>query len=387
MAINYKKELEAAAKGMILVHNPDLLIKMIARTIVQKAKVTHAGILLHDKEKDTYILTVSRGPRGIKIPAGFARLDKDNAVIRYLSSPQSYKEIGKVVIVADDFKKLLSARVSKESKELIEKILYQMEMFQAKVCIPSFFRNELLGVLILGEKRNRRPFLQEELDFFFALASDAGMAIQNARLFQELQQELEKNKKLFINTTQALAGAIEAKDHYTKGHTERVTELAYLLGQSLQQLKFPGVNEDFLSHLRVAALLHDIGKIGIPEAILNKNGFLNEEERKIIQQHPLIGARIIEPISELAFSNLGIKYHHERYDGSGYPEGLKGEAIPLIAAIISVADCFDAMTTDRPYHRAFSSQEAINEIVRLKGAQFNPQLVDLFVELFQQGRI
>jgi len=386
MAINYKKELEKAAKGMILVHRPDVLIKMIVRTIVQKARVRHAGILLHDQDKDTYILTVSRGPTGLKIPAGFCRVDKDNPLIRYLSNPSRYNQLGPFLLVRDNLKRLLRRRLLPETKKLAKDILYQMEIFGAQVCIPSFFRQELLGVLLLGDKNNKRPFKQEELDFFFALASDAAMALQNARLFQGLQLQLERNERLFLSTTKALAGAIEAKDHYTRGHTERVTQLSFILGEKLLQKKFSGMTTDFLSELRIAGLLHDIGKIGVPESILNKNGELSDEERRIIQEHPIIGARIIEPIAELSFVAKGVKYHHERYDGRGYPEGLQGDGIPLIAAIIAVADCFDAMTSDRPYRQALTRQQAIEEMLAKKGSQFHPQLVDVFVELYQEGR-
>lgn len=387
MAVDYKRELESAAKGMILVHDPNVLIKMIVRTIVQKVRVSHAGILLHDKDRDTFILTVSRGPTGLKIPEGFARIDKDNPIIRYLSKPNAYKKFRVKMLVRDELEKASRRRFPVQTVRLIKKMLYQMEIFGALVCIPSYFREELLGVLFLGKKKSSRSFMKEELDFFSALASDVAMAIRNARLFQDLQAELDRKQRLFISTTKALAGAIDAKDHYTKGHTERVTELSFILGRRLAQKDLKSITPELLGHLRIAGLLHDIGKIGISESILNKEGPLNDEERKKIQQHPLVGANIIEPITELEYPALGVKYHHERYDGSGYPEGLKGDQIPIIAAIISVVDAFDAMTTDRPYRRALSREEAVGEIQRMSGKQFNPQLVDAFVELYREGRI
>jgi HD-GYP domain-containing protein (c-di-GMP phosphodiesterase class II) len=262
-----------------------------------------------------------------------------------------------------------------------------MEMFETVACIPSYFREDLLGILLLGAKNNGRKFGRDELDFFVALASDVAMAIRNAQLFRELELELDKKKRLFINTTVALAAAIDAKDHYTRGHTARVVSLSLEIAKKLIQKNKSAFDEKFLENLHIASLLHDIGKIAIPESILNKQGSLNDEERKRMEEHPLRGVTILEPIKELEDAVLGVKYHHEKYDGSGYPEGLKGDKIPLIASIISVADTFDAIITDRPYHRALSKKETIEEIQRVSGKQLNPQVVGTLVELFQEGKI
>jgi putative nucleotidyltransferase with HDIG domain len=262
-----------------------------------------------------------------------------------------------------------------------------MEIFEAEVCIPSYFRNELLGILLLGEKNDNTKFEWEELDFFIALSSNVAMAIRNAQLFKELGLELEEKHRLFIHTTIALAAAIDAKDHYTHGHTARVTNLSLLLAQRLMQKDKRRYDTQFLENLHIAALLHDIGKIGIPESILNKNGQLDDNEKKKMQEHPLVGVNILRPIKELGETISGVKYHHERYDGSGYPEGLKGSQIPLIAAIISLADAYDAMTTDRPYRRALSKEEAKEEIERQSGRQFDPDIVNVFIELYKENKI
>ena len=130
-----------------------------------------------------------------------------------------------------------------------------------------------------------------------------------------------------------------------------------------------------MENLHIASLLHDIGKIGTPERILNKSSELTIGERKVIQEHPLTGVTILQSIKELGEAIPGIKYHHERYDGKGYPEGLKGKEIPLVASIISVADTFDAMTTDRPYRKALSKEQAVAELKRCSGAQFDPEII------------
>lgn len=387
MPIDYKKELEAAARSMILVHEPDILIKMIARMIVQKVKVGHAGILLHHKDRDTYILTVSRGPLGLKVPEGFARMDTDNPLIRFFRERKDKQLFDDGMLVREEARKVLEKNIEPDLKEILKQALYQMEIFEAVVCIPSYFRDDLLGILLLGSKKSGGRFQKEELDFFSALASDVAMAIRNALLFKELQSELDRNKRLFIQTTIALAAAIDAKDHYTHGHTARVTALSLAVARKLMQKSKDALDEKFLECLHIASLLHDIGKIGIPESILNKEGPLNDEEKKRMQEHPRVGVTILEPIRELQDSILGVKYHHERYDGSGYPEGLKGNQIPLIASIIAVSDAFDAMITDRPYRKHLSKEDAVEEISRQAAKQFDPQVVTALIELHQEGKI
>jgi HD-GYP domain-containing protein (c-di-GMP phosphodiesterase class II) len=262
-----------------------------------------------------------------------------------------------------------------------------MEMFESVVCIPSYFRDELLGMLLLGEKKNGKNFNRKELDFFLALASDVAMAMRNAQLFHDLELELDRKRRLFMNTTIALAAAIEAKDHYTRGHTSRVTNLSIELAKKLSLTDSKLQQKQFFDDLQVASLLHDIGKIGVPEHILNKMGPLSDEERRRMQEHPLVGVTILHPIKELENSIVGVKYHHERYDGTGYPEGLKGNQIPLIAAIISVADAYDAITTDRPYRHCLAKAEAVQEIMRYSGTQFDPKVTAALFELFREGKL
>ncbi|MFA6217109.1 MAG: HD domain-containing phosphohydrolase [Candidatus Omnitrophota bacterium] len=389
MGIDYKKELEAAAKSMILVHEPDLLIKMIVRLVVQKVQVSHAGILLHHPEQNTYVLTVSRGPLGLKVPAGFARLDIDNPLIRFFREHKERLLFNHEAFVYTEAEHALkkNKNISPEIRTLLEQVLYQLDIFDVAVCIPSFFREDLVGILFLGKKKNKRRFEQDELAFFSALTSDVAMAMRNARLFKQLQDELDKRQKLFMNTTVALAAAVEAKDRYTHGHTERVTHYSVEIAKTVIQEQSINLADKFYEDLHIAALLHDIGKIGIPENILNKEGPLTPEEWKKMQTHPVIGANILHSIGELGNAILGVKYHHERYDGKGYPDGLREENIPLIAAIIAVADSFDAMTTDRPYRKAKDKQEALQEIKSLACQQFNPNIVAAFTKAYQEGRI
>ncbi|MFC1658352.1 HD-GYP domain-containing protein [Candidatus Omnitrophota bacterium] len=387
MPIDYKKELESAAKSMILVHEPDTLIKMIARMMVQKVKVMHTGILLHDEQKKTYILRVSRGAAGIKIPPEFARMDYANPLISFFRERQDKQILGDGVIIYSEAKELLDKQTDLQVKQILGGALAQMEMLEAVICIPSYFREDLLGVLFLGKKKSGEDFQRTELDFFVALASDVAMAIRNAKLFKQLQNELAKRRELFLNTTISLSAAIEAKDRYTQGHTTRVTNICLELGKKIMETKGVHFKDNFLEDLHIAALLHDIGKIGVPEDILNKKGLLDEEEWKKMKLHPEIGANILQSIKELELAIQGVKYHHERYDGKGYPDGLDNEKIPIIAAIISVADAYDAMTSDRPYRNAKSRQEAISEIKQESGKQFHPSVVSAFLQLCREGKI
>lgn len=388
MAIDFKKELERAARNMIFVHDPDLLIKMIVRMVIDKVKVEHASILLYKPERQAYVLTVSGGSLEKKIPVGLACFDKDDSLVRFFRERNNRLLFNNDVLTLDNASAFLkSGRNNDRLNRQLSDLLYQMQMLDTVVCVPSYFRDELLGILLLGRKRNGKKFLGQELDFFLALASNMSMAIRNANLFKALKTELDKKHQLFMRTTIALVAAIEAKDNYTHGHTTRVTNFSIEIAKRLAQKNKKLHDPKFMESLQIASLLHDVGKIGVPEHILNKRASLTVGERNRIKEHPMIGVTILKPIKELEHSLEGIKYHHERPDGLGYPDGLKGEQIPLIASIISVADSFDAMTTDRPYRLALQKKEAIREIGRLSSLQFNPFVTEAFMELCREGKL
>lgn len=376
---------------MILVHKPNTLIKMILRTIVRKVRVEHAGILLYEKSRNSYIATVTRGKIGTKIPAGLIRLDPHSPIIRFFSQKEYTSFMDGKSLMLSRIIYLLQKKEAFSQHEEFEKLLlgikFQMESFEAVVSVPCYHQNSLLGILLLGKKVSKKNFKDDEINFFVALANDVAMALRNAFLFEDLQLEIERNKRIFLETTMALSAAIDAKDHYTRGHTNRVTEYSLALGKRVAEDKTAKLDSKFFEMLHIASLLHDIGKIGVPEHILNKNGALTQEERKKINEHCLIGAMILEPIKDLGDVIQGVKYHHEWYNGNGYPEGLKGEEIPFVASIIGVADAYDAMTTDRPYRKAFTKEQAIIELERCSGTQFHPQVVKAAVALYKRGEI
>ena len=189
-----------------------------------------------------------------------------------------------------------------------------------------------------------------------------------------------KMRKVYLDTIRALAAAIDAKDPYTKGHSERVAKIAVVLATELN------LSDREIENIEYTALLHDIGKIGIDDRILGKSSKLSNEEFKKIKEHPIVGAKIIEPVDFLKNSYEVIYHHHERYDGDGYPDGLKEKDIPLCARIIAVADAYDAMGSDRPYRKKLSKEKILKEFTEQSGKQFDPQIVNALMLILKRER-
>ncbi len=240
--------------------------------------------------------------------------------------------------------------------------------------VPLAARDYVIGALVIfydGESKRVEP---DEIRLITAIAKQAGVALKNAALYEDLEMS-------YFATVKALARAIEVQDPYTYGHSERVTEYATAIAKKM------GVSEHDLRNIRFAAVLHDIGKIGIPERILNKREALNHDEKFSITTHPLIGDSIIEPVGFLRESGKIMIHHHERFDGGGYPFGIKGKDIPLGSRILAVADAFEAMLSDRPYRSAMEISEVIKELERNAGKQFDPDVVNALRTLIEEGDI
>lgn len=197
---------------------------------------------------------------------------------------------------------------------------------------------------------------------------------------RQLEQALEELNRSYFSTMETLAFLIEANDVGTRRHLDRTRDLALALARIVdpELAEQPETAHGFL--------LHDIGKVGIPERLLAKRGPLSPSEWEVMRTHPVVGAHIVTPIRVLGDAVDVVRFHHERYDGGGYPHGLKGEEIPLVARIFSVADAFDAITSDRPYRAARSPEDALEEILRCSGMQFDPQVVEAFALLFEENR-
>lgn len=195
----------------------------------------------------------------------------------------------------------------------------------------------------------------------------------------KLREAAQRNRDLFISSIRAFAAAIDAKDPYTRGHSERVAELSRAISRHLSQ------SEEFQQKLWIGALLHDVGKIGIEDRVLRKGGVLTAEEFEQMKRHPTVGADILQPLEDLRDMLPAVRWHHENWNGRGYPDGLRGEDIPLMARIVAVADCFDAITTDRPYQKGYEPRYAAEVITKLAGSRFDAKVVTAFLRAFEVG--
>lgn len=227
-----------------------------------------------------------------------------------------------------------------------------------------------------------KPFNLDEVSFAVARALERRrLRLENRDYQQHLEQKVEeqaqKIRASFFNAITALAYALEAKDFYTSGHSQRVTEISVAIAKHL------GLPGETIEKIRLASLVHDIGKIGVREAVLNKPGSLSDEEFEHVRLHSVTGERILKPIVDDGEILKAVRHHHERYDGTGYPDGLKGEQIPQLARIIAVADTFDAMTSERPYRKALTKEVACAEVERCRGTQFDPEAADAFLEVWR----
>jgi putative methionine-R-sulfoxide reductase with GAF domain len=267
---------------------------------------------------------------------------------------------------AKEKKPLLVYDISKDPRVKNPELIIK-EGYTSILCMPVLFQGTALGVLSVFSKKTHH-FSREEIRILDIFASQIAVAIQESRHYEDIH-------KNYFDTIHALVLALEARDVYTRGHTERVTKYSIEIARILEMPK----NE--LEILRYAAEVHDVGKISIPDFILNKPGRLTPAERAIIELHPVKGAEMLEPLEFLRTALPIVRHHHERYDGTGYPDGLEKERIPVMARILACADSFDAMTSDRPYRsRRLTVDEALAEIRNNSGSQFDPHIAQVFIK-------
>ncbi len=237
--------------------------------------------------------------------------------------------------------------------------------------------NLTLGMLMVGEVRNeeREPFTSEKLSLARSIGDQAAISIENTRLFNDLQRSNIELSDAYNATIAGWSAALDLRDRETEGHTQRVTEMSYRLAKEM------GLGEQELIQVRRGALLHDIGKMGVPDRILLKPDKLTDEEWVIMRMHPSYAFQMLKPITYLRLA-LDIPYcHHEKWDGTGYPQRLKGEEIPLAARIFSIVDVYDALTSDRPYRKGWSREKTLEHLRELSGSHFDPQVVDAFLRM------
>ncbi|MEO0185299.1 MAG: HD domain-containing phosphohydrolase [candidate division WOR-3 bacterium] len=338
-----------------LVFSSTLDIDTLLNIILQKAEelmdAEASSVFRIDEEKNELYFMTARGEKGkevkeIRIPMGK----------------------GIVGWVAQHKKPLLVADVTKDPRWFKGVDKKTKFVTRSIIAVPLFVKGKIIGVAEVLNKRGNKKFNQADLEMYSALANQIAIAIENASLYRELDD-------LFLSSIRAIVEAIDAKDPYTKGHSARVVEYALLIGEGME------LDKDVLKDLELSAVLHDVGKIGIPDKILSKPGLLTDEEYAYMKRHPELGAAIVEPIRKLKKLVPDILHHHEKYDGRGYPMGLKGNQIPLGARIIAIADSFDAMTSDRPYRPRREINVALKEIKDNKGTQFDPEVAGVFLKI------
>lgn len=234
--------------------------------------------------------------------------------------------------------------------------------------VPLVREGRTLGVLFGGERSNGQHIDSVDAKLCASLCNSLTIFLENLMLFEDAQS-------LFLGTLHALTAAIDAKDSYTFGHSERVALLSKMLAQAA------GIDEETIERIYIAGLVHDVGKIGVPESVLCKPGRLTNDEFDLIKLHPSIGATILSDIRQMEDLIPGVLYHHERWDGRGYPEKRAGMDIPLFGRVIGLADAFDAMSSDRTYRSALKLAKVLDEVKACRGTQFDPDLADLFLGL------
>jgi len=340
-------------------HTEDELIKLIVRKAKSIFKADVSTVMLLDSNNNELYIYYSEGLKPEVIKNTRQKLGQGIAGIVALT--------GQSLIIND-------------INTYYTEMDYEKE-FRSSIVVPLKVKdNKVIGVLSIS-KYSQYPFSESDMLTLYNLATIAAATIEKAKLYSEVQNYAQQLEETYLSTIESLAKAFEAKDRYNKGHMERVLEYGLAIASELD----PNLLNDDV--LKLALLFHDIGKIEVPDYILNKPAKLTPEEYEIIKRHPAAGEEILKPVKFLQEVAKVIRQHQERWDGKGYPDGLKGEEIHLYARIVSVADAFDAMTSDRSYRKAMNVEDAVQEILRNSGTQFDPKVVEAFYKAYQNGLI
>lgn len=271
-------------------------------------------------------------------------------------------------------KKIASHNIKKVVDDGIPLIINGNGNKGGTMAIPLIIKSNVFGALVLFINDNARNFSKKDLYFMNFLLKKASSLVENLALYENIFENLVSSLYAFVET-------IEARDPYTKQHSHRVSLYSMSIAGTM------GCKQEDIDKLNVSSLLHDIGKIGTPDHILLKPGRLSDEEFNIIKKHPLTGSNIIGHLGMWIDEQTIIRHHHERFDGTGYPDGLKGEEIPMLSRILSIADVYDALTSDRSYRKKMQEDDALNIIRKNSGTQFDPEVVNAFFDSYRQNKI
>jgi HD-GYP domain-containing protein (c-di-GMP phosphodiesterase class II) len=324
-----------------------------------------------DKQKNYYeiVKVANRTKRDLRHLKGL-KISEEFPLVQYLKQTKKYVEKGYLKFFLE---------TKGYDKWYYLSIIKDMDVLNAEVVFPAFLNQQLYGFLILGNKLDGSPYYKPDLELFEMLTAQAASFIAEV-------VEREEKIRLFLASWQTSLKALDAKDHYTYGHTQRVKEYCRMLAKHQRVISEVSRMKEGLWGLEVAAELHDIGKLGIPDNILNKPTKLSQEEYEKIKSHPIEGKKILEPLKNWLKENIisGVVQHHENYNGSGYPFGLRGKEIHIYARIIRIVDSVDAMLSKHLYREPLSEKQVVDELLKYKGIYYDPHLVDAFLEIYQQ---
>lgn len=337
--------------------NLEELTDELLSDVVSTLHIVNASILINDSDSGNFQMIATKRDHN-KFITNFTA---DHPIVAWMTR-------NKKPLLIDDL------AVIPTFKSMWERERDTLKLLQAELFIPIITRAEMIGLFIFGPRLSTEPYNKEDIGLLTTVANQVAVAIKNARLYDELEDT-------FIQTVIALANAIDVRDTYTNMHSQWIAKW------SVETALHLGCTNNEASEIRWGSLLHDIGKIGISDNILNKPGELDNHEWEIVRKHTILGAEMISPIKKLSKVAPLIRHSHERYDGSGYPDGLVGEQIPLGARIISVVDSFSAMRDVRTYKKSFSVEDAAEELRRHAGKMYDPKVVDAFLKVFETNRV
>lgn len=329
-------------------------------------EVMDTMIELMRAERGFLMLRDSEGNLSVRIARGIAHVNLEEAAFK----------VSRTIVrkVAESGEPILTTNAQDDPRFEAQ---MSVAMFQLRsiLCAPLKIKNEIIGVIYVDNRARAGIFQEADLNLIRAFADQAAVAIDNAQLFEDLQESNRELQEAYQATLEGWVSALDMRDKETEGHTQRVTILTERLARQM------GVNGDALVHITRGALLHDIGKMAIPDSILLKPGALTDEERELIKQHPVYAYDMLKRI-EFLLPAIDIPYcHHEKWDGTGYPRGLRGEDIPFAARIFPVVDVYDALVSDRPYRKGYPVEQVKEMIRKDSGTHFDPQVAEAFLAM------
>lgn len=328
----------------------DSTYSQLSTTIDQALGPTSFSMFIFSDEKNRYVLYNSKGAKG--------NLELDNPLVKNLIKSEKPLWIPE------------GARSSPES----QKLRSEMSKWEKEVFVPIKTKDKLVGIIGLGPRRIGRPYNSRDLEYLKSVAGQSSLVFEISRLFRNLEKSNIELKEAYTTTLEGWSKALDLKDHETEGHSQRVTDITMKLARRV------GIPNSKLRYTRWGALLHDIGKMGIPDKILLKPGPLSDNEWDIMKKHPLYSYELLKPIRFLKPAIDIPRSHHEKWDGSGYPDGIKENQIPLAARIFAIVDVWDALRSDRPYRKAWSKKKTLAHIRSQSGKHFDPDLLRVFID-------